>query len=341
MVIFNSFSNLINYITNTEAIKLIKHANAKGYFFLVCPKNKLELLEEYSLIAKKFEFLKEKIWFLFSYEEDSTLEDEEAKNASGENSKDHDIKLFFYDDYNTIGKSTYFFFDEDINYKYIHDFVNKKFAFDNLTKILDSKNKLLDIFEYDSDVFFTKYFVIFFYNLRNNEENKSMYKKWIYLLEKANFLINNEAHTKIQFFKYDFSNNKALINFPNDLNSDANSKIYLYKKKSNKNEISFEYKKYEKGPSLQFFETFLQENVPLIKIKFGAEENQKYFEEIFYNNELMELESEFDDIDDENDSDSDVFNNYENYGNVDVNRLELEKNKMNLNQNKTDEKEDL
>lgn len=177
--------------------------------------------------------------------------------------------------------------------------MNKKTNFDNLAKISDSKNKLLDIFEYKSDIVSTKHFIVFFYNLSKNEENKSMFKKWLYLLEKANFLINEENYTKVQFFKYDFSRNKELINFPSNLNSDNTSKIYLYSKKSGRNEIYFEYKQYDKGPSLQFFENFLQENLLLIKIKFPAEENQKYFEEIFYNNELMELENELDEIDEE------------------------------------------
>jgi len=335
ITIYNSFSNIINYITNTEATNLIKYSNAKGFFFLVCNKNNKKLIEEFNLIARKFYFLKEKIWFLYSYEEEEKEEEDLLKNDNIENSKN--IKLFFYDNFDLIGKSTYFFFNEDINYNYIINFFKKKVNFDNLINIIDSKNKLLDIFEYKSDISFTKYFVLFFFNLKNIDENKSFYKKWIYLLEKSNYLINSESFTKIQFFKYDFSRNKEIINFPKDLLSfddvnenSSSSKIYLYEKKSNQKDIHYEYKKYDKGPSLQFFEKFLKENIRLISIQFNPEEYQKYFEEIFYNNELMELEDDLDEIDNEINFDESIIKNENKEKITDVNQI---LNEGNINNN--------
>lgn len=285
MILFNSFSNPINYMTNIEAIKLLEYSNAIGYFFFVSPRKDKSLLQEYNLISKKFNYLQERVWFLYSVEEEENSLNHKESNK---------IKLYYYDNYGLFGQSTYFFFDEDINYHYIHTFFTKKINYENLAKIYDSKNKLMDIFEYKSDLVFSKYFIIYFYNVKQNEEKNATFRKWIYMLEKTNFLINNENFTKIQFFKYDFSNNKELINLPNNILKESPNKIYLYTKKSNKNQIEYNNIQYEGGPSLQYFENFLQQNVLLMKIKIDQEEHQKFFEEIFYNEELIDIESELD-----------------------------------------------
>jgi hypothetical protein len=298
-IIFNSLPNTADYVKDIDLINIIKHSNNFGYFFFNYKEKYKNSFNQYLQIANKFKYLKEKIWFLHTEEKEETQKEAESQKKSNKNSQN--VNLFYYENFQSIGNPTYFFYEEDINFNHINSFIEKKRNFDKTSNVLFSQNKLLDVFEYKNDIVFTNYFIVYFYNIELKNRNKSLFRKWIYLLEKTNYLLNKDEYNKIQIFKFDFSNNSEKINFPNDLMQDSLNCIYLYRKKNKNNDITYDYERYKKGPSLQFFENFLSERIPSMTIKFEQEEYQKYFEEIFYNQEMMEMDEdgELDDLEEE------------------------------------------
>lgn len=269
-VLFLSLPYIINYKNSDTNFSLIYNSDISHHFLLIYEKGDDSILKRYEYISKKFRQMNMNIWF--------TYMETESNNDLGIEDISILPVVFYYENFQNSGKENMISFEkEDIEYNKLFKFINSKLQYKDQS-LTQENSKKMELIEYSSNLVYDENFIIYFYNIYS--DNLNIDKKWVFLLETANYLINSNK-INLKFFKYNILENKSLLNFPADvfkLEKNKNIFLYLNQEKS----IN-----YIKGPSIQYFFNFINESLNL-NFKLKEEHIQNFFEEIFYNQDYME-----------------------------------------------------
>jgi hypothetical protein len=300
----DNFSYIIPYDNENPEFKKIYMEEKKNHFVLLINLNSTSSFDEnnstyfltkYNIIAKKF--LEEGVHDLkFTYLDVNKINEKEEV--------EQDLPLlFFYESYTTDSgshhfKEKYFFNKNEIKFEILFNFTKNKNNFQNEFSKLKRNltEKKLGLIKFDEKYLFSNHLIILFYKNFTNLENNKALKKWTFLLEKANYYLNYDD-ISIPIFKYEIPSNLNLENYtiskklklPDTVNSQKqNITIVFYS--NNERNNKFNYFIYNKGPSIELFINFINRNSFETEYQLTEEQKKEYFQELFYNQDLMDLD---------------------------------------------------
>ncbi len=302
-------SYIIAYDNENPEFKKIYIHEKKNHFVLLINLNETHtsnennstyLLSQYNNIAKKFsesEFQEIK----FTYLDVNTIKESEQV--------EQDLPLlFFYESYTSDSgshhfKEKYFFNKNEINFEFLCSFIKNKINFENEFYKLkrNLKGNKLGLIQFEEKYLFSNHFIILFHKNSTNHNHavnnglSMSVKKWTFLLEKANYYLNYED-INIPIFKHEipsdinFSNYtiSKKIKLPEKINN-SNQSVSIVFYSNNERNNKFNYFIYNKGPSIELFINFINRNSFETEYQLSEEQKKEYFEELFYNQDLTDL----------------------------------------------------
>ena len=280
VIMLYSFPNTINFNNpkQSNVINALKQSSWGENFILIYSKEKdgEEVLAQFDEIAEIFH-MKHSIPVWFGYLNIDVFPDEK-------DNQDLTTPICFL--YET-------FLDNDIESQYTHNITfeelyyalclrNENNTSENPTEeeVEEEGSRLKSLYEVNNekDLYQYDHFVLFIYD--ENKESSFKYHKFIFMLERFHYLLNEEDYPIFSITKQQ-TKGKDLIH----ISGIKDMKIVLFSK--DKKEDAFSYSLYEKGPSISLFCDFFN---TVYETEFSVSEKEvlRYYDEMVKNDEHYE-----------------------------------------------------